>query len=184
MKHKRFDFLHWHRIQQGTGEQTTLRFPAGTLTDFQADEVLKPLRVSCCGEERLILDRGYRWVNFAPNGKNHALMVQLDEKGVPQQLYVDICDGHGLDPDGIPFVNDLYLDVIALCEVQPDGHWRVTDTEIIDQHELEEALGQGKVTQAQYDLAWAEARAVEAALRAGTFEAAETVRQYLTDPYT
>lgn len=184
MKHKRFDFLHWHRIQQGTGEQTILNLPEGTLTDFQAESVLKPLRVSCCGEGRLILDTGYRWINFAPSNKNHALMVQINEKGVPQQLYVDICDGHGLDPDGIPYVNDLYLDVIALCEVLPNGQWQVTDTEIIDQHELEEALQEGKVTQAQYDFAWAEAREVEAALRAGSLAATETVRQYLTDPYT
>lgn len=182
MKHKRAGRKNWHRAV--ADEEQVIHVPQGVIVDYTAGEVTKPLIVAFKDKSLRILDTAYRWVHFAPHGKNLALTVQLDEKGVPQQLYVDICDGHGLDPDGIPFVNDLYLDVIALCEVQPDGHWRVTDTEIIDQHELEEALGQGKVTQAQYDLAWAEARAVEAALRAGTFEAAETVRQYLTDPYT
>lgn len=184
MKHKRYNFLGWHRLQEGTGEQTVLSLPGGVICDFQAAQVLKPLYVPCCSEMRMILDTGFRWVNFAPAGKNHALMVQLDAGGVPQQLYVDICDGHGTDPDGIPYVNDLYLDVIALCEVRPDGSWHVTETDIIDQDELDEALADGKITQAQYDLAWTEAKAVQAALQADAFAPTEVIRQYLTDPYT
>ena len=90
----------------------------------------------------------------------------------------------GLDPDGIAFIEDLYLDVIALCDVQPDGRWHVTKTEIIDVDELEDALREGHVTPAQYDLAWTEARAVEAALRTQTFGPMDVVRGYLTDPYT
>ncbi|MHA0033633.1 DUF402 domain-containing protein [Deinococcus sp. PESE-13] len=184
MKHKRFDYLHWHRIREGSGEQTVLSLPGGVLTDFQAAEVTKPLRVACCGQQRLILADGYRWVNFAPTDKHHALMVQLDERNVPQQLYVDIGLSTGLDPDGIAFIEDLYLDVIALCDVQPDGRWHVTKTEIIDVDELEDALREGQVTPAQHDLAWSEARAVEAALRAQTFGPVDVVRGYLTDPYT
>ena len=184
MKHKRFDYRDWHRIREGSGEQTVLSLPGGILTDFQAADVIKPLRVACCGQQRLILANGYRWVNFAPTARHHALMVQLDERNVPQQLYVDIGLSSGLDPDGVAFIDDLYLDVLAICDVLPDGRWHVIDTEIIDVDELEDAVQGGKVTPAQADLAWAEARAVEAALRAQNFAPLEVVRGYLSDPYT
>lgn len=182
MKHKRVGRKNWHRVL--ADEEQVIHVPQGVIVDYTAGEVIKPLVVAFKDQALRILDTGYRWVHFAPAGKNHALTVQLDAKGVPQQLYVDICDGHGLDPDGIPFVNDLYLDVIALCEVLPTGHWRVTATEIIDQHELEEALQQGKITQAQYELAWAEAKAVKTQLEAQAFDPLDLIRTYLSDPYT
>lgn len=184
MKHKRADYRNWHRVEPGTGEQTRLELPGGWLVDYRAGQVLKPLHVPVCGQQRTILDTGYRWVHYAPRDRQHALTVHLDPAGVPQQLYVDICAGSGVDADGWPYTDDLYLDVIALCEVQPGGRWHVTETEIIDIHELEDAVRGGEVTPAQADLAWAEARAVQAALLAQTFGPVEVVRGYLTDPYT
>lgn len=184
MKHKRADYRDWHRVEPGTSEQTRLDLPGGWLVDYRAGQVNKPLHVPVCGQQRTILGSGYRWVHYAPRDRRHALTVHLDPAGVPQQLYVDIGLSTGLDPDGIAFIEDLYLDVIALCEVQPDGRWHITVTEIIDVDELEDALREGHVTPAQYDLAWTEARAVEAALRTQTFGPMDVVRGYLTDPYT
>lgn len=132
---------------------------------------------------RPILESGFRWVQYAEEGQQHALTVHLDPAGVPQQLYVDIGARVGRDPDGIAYIDDLYLDVTALCEVQPDGTWRVTATEIIDVDELEDALAMGLVTPEQYALAWAEARRGEAALQNGEFAAVDVVRDYLLTEY-
>lgn len=182
MKRKRFDHRTWHRA--ATGEQTVLELPGGLLVDYRAGEVTEPLRVPFRGRELLILDSGYRWVHYSPSGQTHALTVQLDTAGVPQQLYVDIGEGVGVGKDGLPYIDDLYLDVIAVCLVQPGGQWRVTETEIIDAEELEDALRSGAVSPGQAEFAWQEARAVEAALRGGRFAPLEILRGYLSDPYT
>ena len=57
-------------------------------------------------------------------------------------------------------------------------------TEVIDQNELDEALRLGRVTPQQHALAWAEIKAVQAALQAQTFAPLEVMRRYLQDPYT
>lgn len=50
----------------------------------------------------------------------------------------------GIDTDGIPYFDDLYLDLIVF----PNGEIKVDDMD-----ELEEALRQGDITQEQFDLA-------------------------------
>ena len=65
-----------------------------------------------------------------------SLTVMLNASGQPEQLYVDIHAGEGLGEGGLPWHNDLYLDVIA--DWQPG--WRVTETHVIDADELEEAV--------------------------------------------
>lgn len=177
MPRKTFDKRHWPRA---TVQQSALHLPTGTLVDVLALQVAQPKWVTLGGKELCILDTGYRWVHYAPHAAQHALTVQLDADGVPVQFYVDVTEGSGLDDEGLPWLDDLYLDIVA--RVTPD--WQVTATEIIDQDELEAALQTGIITRAQYDLAWAEARRVETALQAGTFSPVAVVRRYLEDPYT
>ena len=57
-----------------------------------------------------------------------------------------------------------------------------TATEIIDVDELEEALNTGQITPEHCALAWAEARAVQAALEGQTFAPVDIVRAYLHTP--
>lgn len=182
MKHKRFDYRQWHRVEPGTGQQLCRPWAGGWVSDFRAGQVNKPLVVPVCGQTRTILHSGFRWVQYAEAGQHHALTVHLDAADMPQQLYVDIGAAVGLDPDGVAYIDDLYLDVTALCDVQPDGSWRVTATEIIDVDELEEALNTGQITPEHCALAWAEARAVQAALEGQTFAPVDIVRAYLHTP--
>ena len=149
--------------------------------DYLVGEVIRPLDVGFRGRTLRILDSGFRWLHFAPITQKHALTVQLNEYHRPVQIYVDICDGHGLDEAGVPFTHDLYLDILAVCAVQSDGSWHVTETEIIDVPELDEALHLGKVTRAQFDLAWAEAKSVEAQLQTNEFPPLEVIQAYLRD---
>lgn len=182
MKRKVFDRRHSPRAV--SGEQTTLSLPGGLIVDYRAGEVTVPKWVTVAGQARCILDSGYRWVHYAPSGAAHALTVQIDAAGRVQQLYVDVGEGGGVNADGLPWFDDLYLDVVDLVEVQPDGRWQVTATEIIDQDELDAALSAGQVTPGQHAFAWAEIRRVLAALHAQTFAPLGVVRRYLQDPYT
>lgn len=135
-------------------------FGGFTLVHLRALEVTEPLTVTCCDEHLTVMDTGYRWLTLLEPGARHITTVHCDAAGRPVQLYVDIIEAWELGPDGFPRYGDLYLDVIAL----PDGV-----AEIIDGEELELALSNGRVTQEQYALAWAEARTVYAAICAGTF---------------
>ncbi len=173
MKRKTFDKRHWQRAP--LVEQRVVQLPAGTLVDVVARRVTQPKWVTLGGAELCILDVNYRWVYFAPTGAKHALTVQLNAAGVPVQLYIDVGAASGVDPEGLPYMDDLYLDVVA--RTTPD--WQVQRSEIIDQDELEVALVSGDVTPAQYRLAWAEANAIQAALHAGTFAPLDVVRGYL-----
>ncbi len=174
MKHKRFDRRNWARA---TGNQERVwQTDAGIFVDFRAGQVVRPLDVPFRGRTLRILDTGFRWLYFHPAGANHALTVQLDAQDRPVQLYVDICAGGGLDPDGQPFVRDLYLDVLAVCDLLLDGAWQVADTELIDADELEEAVQAGVMEAGQAAFAWAEARRVQVALAANSFGPAHVVQ--------
>jgi predicted RNA-binding protein associated with RNAse of E/G family len=186
MKRKMFDLRPWARVTAHTQTQTTI--PGYVILDFTAHTVVRPLDVPRpAGEGTVrILDDGFRWVRAHPTGTGEgvlgsALTVQLNETGRPVQFYVDIHTGEGVGEDGLPWHDDLYLDVIA--EPQAGG-WGVSATNIIDAEELEEAVRARLVTPELAEATWAQARAVAAELHAGTYAPLAVLRRYLENPYT
>lgn len=186
MKRKIFDLRSWARVTDHT--QTLTAVPGYVILDFTAHTVIRPLDVPRpTGEGTVrILDSGFRWVRAHPTGAGEnvmgsALTVQLNEEGRPVQFYVDIHTGEGVGEGGLPWHDDLYLDVIAEPEA---GGWGVTHTNIIDADELEEAVAAGLVTPELAEATWAQAKAVEAELHAGTYAPLGVLRRYLEDPYT
>ncbi len=182
MKRKTFDRRRWARVI--SGEQTVLPLPEGVIVNYRANQVTTPFFVQLAGRSVCILDSGYRWVHYAPAGARHALTVQLDASGQLQQFYVDVGEQSGVTEDGLPWMDDLYLDIVGTVDVTPQGRWSVAHTEVIDQKELDEALRLGLVTPPQHALAWAEIKSVQAALQTQTFAPLEVMRRYLQDPYT
>ena len=182
MKRKVFDLRPWARTVRHS--QTVLNVPGHVIVDYLAHEVVRPLDVTFGERIIRVLDSGFRWVRIHPTGSGEgvlgsALTAQLGALGAPVQVYVDIHAGEGVGEDGLPWTDDLYLDVI--------GDWqegRVTETHIIDAEDLEAAVREGKVSPELAEAAWALARQVESELRAGTYAPLETLRRYLSDPYT
>ena len=73
----------------------------------------------------------------------------------------------------------------AWWRLAPDGTLgQSCETEVLDEDELDEALNENRITPQQHALAWAEARAVLAALDSQTFKPLDVLRRYLQDPYT
>lgn len=187
MKRKTFDLRPWARVTQST--QTALAVPGYVIVDFTAQTVIRPLEVTSPSSNacHLILDDGYRWIRCHPTGSGEgvvgaALTVQLNAAGRPVQFYVDIHGGEGVQEDGLPWHDDLYLDVIG--DPGEADRWTVAATEIIDADELEEAVAAGLVTPELAARTWAQARQVEAQLRAGTYPPVDVLRRYVEDPYT
>ena len=84
----------------------------------------------------------------------------FDRDGNVVQWYLDICQRHGIDAEGIPWFEDLYLDVVASL---------AGTVRLLDADELEGALRAGIVSPAEYALAWREARRLLAATEQRSF---------------
>lgn len=142
MKRKVFDLRRWARVTDHT--QAVTHIPGFVIVDFTAHTVIRPLDVPVPGanSQVRILDSGFRWVRAHPTGSGEgvlgdAMTVQLDASGHPRQFYVDVHGGEGVGEDGLPWTDDLYLDVIGHPgKAEP---WRVDATQVIDGDELEEA---------------------------------------------
>lgn len=92
----------------------------------------------------LIADRGYRWLQFAPEGEHWWLTVMFDEQGSLVQSYFDITRRNELsDPDGAYF-QDMFLDVAVPAVGEPV---------VLDRDELDAALADGSITRGEHALA-------------------------------
>lgn len=131
---------------------------AGHATLLLIDAVSVPLVGPRSGLR--LADAGFAWMAYFPDGAHHTVTTMFDAAGEVIQWYVDICREHGLDETGVPWFDDLYLDLV----VYPDG--RVV---LLDADELDDALAHCAITQAEHDLAWREARRLLAAIEAGQF---------------
>lgn len=129
----------------------------GYVTLLHIDEVSTPVYVSF-GEQRVcIIDRGYTWLRHFPDGAHYALLTAFDERDELVQWYIDVVGQVGVDERGVPWYEDLYLDIV----ISPEG-----ETLLLDVDELDEALRLGEVTQSQYSFAWREASTLLDALEA------------------
>ncbi len=119
-------------------------------------EITAPLIVHSTEIPVKIVERGYSWLQRAAEGANVWLTAMFDENDNLFQIYFDITAGNVFDHPDNPCFRDMYLDVV----VRGDGKIFV-----LDQDELDEALEKGEITQAEYDMAQSECKALVEHLR-------------------
>lgn len=162
MKRKFANRPDWKRIYQkryASMEKRNSQFD-GYVTLFAIDEVREPLMMSCCNKSVCVADAGYVWLQHFPAGSHYTLTTMFNDAGEIVQHYIDIVKEHGLTSEGIPWFDDLYLDVVQL----PTG-----ELEIIDGDELDEALQLQVITSADHDLAWKEANRLKSLIEQNQF---------------
>ncbi len=147
------DRADWRRVTQRRFAARAVDSPdfCGYVTLFGIDAVREPLWMPCAGEMVCVADTGYVWLTHIPHGEHFALITMFDAQGAVVQWYADIIGGQGVDERGIPWYDDLYLDVVAT----PGGQ-----VEIIDAADLDEALADGRITADEHALAWRAAHRV------------------------
>ena len=64
------------------------------------------------------------------SGKNFAITAMLDDQQKLVQYYIDVAKEYEIDERGLPYFDDLYLDVVLL----PNG-----EIYVLDEDELEDA---------------------------------------------
>lgn len=151
------------------------------MVDFVAHRVRQPLTVNFGGESLRLFDHGWRWVRAHPRSApagvvGEALTVLLDASGQPLELYIDIHQGGGVDAGtGLPWIDDLYLDVAGLFG--PD--WQPRHLLLLDEDELAVAVAEGAVSEAQASATHAQAQQVMTALVANAYPPLRAVRAWL-----
>ena len=104
-------------------------------------EVKKPQVWFCFDKMINVADNGYKWLVVLPKEDDYAITMYLDRNDVPLLWYIDLIDGIGVDEDGVPFYNDMFLDLLV-----SDSGQVVED----DRDELEKAYSDGIINSKQY----------------------------------
>jgi predicted RNA-binding protein associated with RNAse of E/G family len=152
----------WPRVTRRSFAVTHLETPefSGAVTLLRIDAVREPLVVGGDGDPICIADAGYTWLQHFPVGAHHTVVTMANERGAVAQWYIDICLQTGEDAQGVPWLDDLYLDVVVYPSMR---------LVLLDEDELLAARAAGDVTDAMVTLAYEEARRVMALVAAGQF---------------
>lgn len=152
----------WNRILKRKYAQTYLntKYFKGYVTLLNTIKVNEPLYVNYEDKKICIVDDGYMWLQQFPFDKKHAVTTMFDANGSVVQWYIDICRNNGLAGD-IPYMDDLFLDIVLL----PSGELFLKDVD-----ELGEALLNGIIDRALYDVARNEARNLVKLIRKEKFK--------------
>ena len=122
-----------------------------TLKEVKAVE--QPYSVYINGERVKKLDKDFTIIEYTPLDKKYNVRIHVNDKKEILEYYFDIIAENNIK-DGIPFYNDLYLDVVYF---QPAATKEGTYIQLVDCNELEEALKENIIDQEQFDMAYIEA---------------------------
>lgn len=147
MKRKYGDRRDWHRITQKSYHQTYLNSEdyTGYITLYIIEDLREALHQNIKGFTYCIADKGYSWLQHFPKGEHYTITSMFNHYGELIQCYIDICVRHGTTIEGIPWLDDMYLDII----VTPNGRYKILDAD-----ELDDALADGSITHEEYLHAW------------------------------
>ncbi len=153
----------WKRILRNRFYCSYLDTPGftGHVSLYCMDAVSAPLVVEYFHRPTCIADAGYAWLKHFPSGQHYTVTAQYDAGAQIVAWYIDICLRTGLSQDQIPWMDDLYLDLV----VSPG-----LEIEIKDADELLAAREGGEISAAEYDLAWREANQLMARIAKNQFD--------------
>lgn len=141
----------WHRILEKDylARPFAVNGMQGAESLLMIKRVTAPLSVQSGPARVTIADAGYNWLQIAVEGQFVWLTAMYDERDRLIQIYFDITAGNRLGAPDNPCFEDMYLDVVVTAE---GGFF------VLDQDELDDALQQGHIDQAEYDHAQAVCR--------------------------
>ena len=97
------------------------------------------------------IDKNFKMLEYTPINDNYNVRVYVNDKNEIFEYYLDVTDGMEVR-EGIPYYNDLYLDVIYNNDKNVESVEK--NLYLIDENELENALNQNIITRKQYDNAY------------------------------
>ena len=146
MKRSRLSYDEWKCIisKDIFGKTVNSELLNGYIGLIDIKEVSKIQTWEYNGEDIVVCDKGRKWLSILPQNDWYCITAMMDENEKILLWYIDMIAKQGIDVDGVPYFDDLYLDLV----VYPDGTIIVDDMD-----ELEEALSKKDITQEQFNLA-------------------------------
>jgi uncharacterized protein len=146
LKRSKLSYDEWKCIKSKKirGKNVITDFFEGYLGLIKIEQVTEPQIWEFNGEKIDVCNSGLKWLSILPENDFYCITAMLNEKNEILLWYIDMIADKGTDEDGIPYFDDLYLDLV----VYPNGTI-IED----DMDELEEALLIKDISEEQYDLA-------------------------------
>lgn len=116
----------------------------GWVSTLKLKKVVNPLVKIMGDEEVCVVDNDYIWFQHFPENKNYCITTIYNENLEIVQWYFDIAKNISVNEEGMPFFDDLYLDIVLLPS---------SKIFILDKDELDEALKLNLITEEEYNLA-------------------------------
>lgn len=88
---------------------------------------------------------GFKWLEFYSKNSKIAMTAYYDNKNNIVQWYFDVINSEGINSENIPYIEDLYLDII----LKPNK-----EITLLDEDELKVALENNDITKKQFDDAY------------------------------
>lgn len=146
MKRCRLSYDEWTCIKSKKlkGKQINTDFFKGYIGVLEIEEVSEKQIWKFNGEDITVCDNGLKWVSVLPENDFYCITAMMNAEDNILLWYIDMIATQGIAADGVPYFDDLYLDLV----VYPDGTIIVDDMD-----ELEDALSKKDITQEQFELA-------------------------------
>ncbi|GMK42106.1 hypothetical protein PCCS19_51650 [Paenibacillus sp. CCS19] len=163
LKRRTGDRADWQRVLEREYAQFYLETDAfqGCICLLKINKVREPLHATYGENKICIADEGYLWLQQIPSNEHYAVTTMYDDKGRIVQRYIDIIYLNGVGENGVPWVDDLFLDIVVL----PSGELIHKDLD-----ELDEALNNGSIDERLYDLAKQESAKLTSLIEADSFD--------------
>ena len=146
MKRSKLSYDEWKCIKSKKlkDKQVNTDFFKGYIGLIEIEEVSEKQIWKFNGEYIIVCDNGLKWLSILPQDDFYCVTTMMNANNEILLWYIDMIAAQGIDADGIPYFDDLYLDLV----VYPDGTIIVDDMD-----ELEAALATKDITQEQFNLA-------------------------------
>lgn len=153
MKRKFADKSNWSRVLKKQFKLTYVDDEEyrGYVSMIKIEKIKYPLIKTMNNRDYRIADEGYIWLSHIPKDKHYAITTMFNEDGKIIQWYFDIIKDSGVNDKGIPYFDDLYLDVVFLPS---------QEIILLDEDELNQALKIKDITEDEFKLAYREAENV------------------------
>jgi predicted RNA-binding protein associated with RNAse of E/G family len=162
MKRKFGDRANWRRVtkRQFRSKYVENDVFTGYVTYYHIISLRDPLWKTYGEHTFRIADQGYTWLQYYPKGEHYVVTSMFDDQGEIVEWYIDVCKHQGVTDQGVPWFDDLYLDIVVLNN---------RSLFLLDEDELDEALTKGMITVKDYDMATETAKHVLNMIKAHKF---------------
>ena len=123
MKRSRLSYDEWKCIisKDIFGKMVNSEWLNGYIGLIDIKEVSKIQTWKFNGEDVVVCDKGRKWLSILPQNDWYCITAMMDENGVIILWYIDMIASQGIDVDGVPYFDDLYLDLVVYTTLQVFG---------------------------------------------------------------